>query len=994
MKRILLSAVFLIFCSFLMSITLMSWECSSLAGNESSCSASVIGSHVSNVSPSGVLSRGSGLNAASKSGRFNANNWGLDTIASAITGSDYMTYTIQAEAGYVLAIDSLGWNWGRSSTGPTTYELRSSIDNYATTLGAWSVSSSSTSIKFKKVIGSSLQAVSTITFRLYGAGASSTVGSGGFEGSGADLVIYGTASPNFTVPTIVTMNSSNVGAATFTANGQVTNDGGVSLTEKGFLVSLSSDPQPDGTGVTKYQAEENTVGSYSLIMNNLEPETLYYYRAYAVNIAGTSLGEVITVSTTALPAPTNVRADDVTQTTFTAKWDTVHGATSYVIDVATDSLWGVGQTNTIVSEAFLNGTTVPAGWTYQGINSTYTSSSYYGAASPSLKFEDTGDVVTTPTLTSPATLSFWVRGSVLDSSSIFYVEGYRNATWETLLSMKTNGTGNSLINNIGTTHSISLDVATTKVRFRFYKSGGNVALDDVVIKSNYNDTVFLSNYHDLSVTGNQITVSGLTEDATYFFRVKAAHTSGKTSGWGQTVSATPHNTGIVLGPDNFTAITNGQSIQLNWDLNPLSQSVLLAYSPSGTFGTPTGNYIAGNSIAGGGTVLYAGTATAFIHSGLTAQTQYHYSIWAYDTNSHYSSAQTVTALTAPTATSRLKVHFIDVRQGDSALIENNGSYYLIDAGKNLSENKVITYLTGLGVTHLNGFLITHPDFDHYGEGPDLLSSSIAVDHFYRNTDTSDAQTYASLISLLASHNVPTTIVDSNTQLNWTVSTKVLNPTPAKSENDNSIVFQMQYGDMKFLFTGDMELSTINRLLNTYDLDSDVLKVSHHGSSNGTTAALATEVSPKISVISAGNNSYGHPALSVIQILQQAGSTIYSTADDWQSGPSSDSSIDDDVVVETDGASLWVNGSWVWTKPSSSLTSPTPLQIAYQSANITLTWPVVPNAVSYRIEASTTPQFSSYSDVTSSGNLGTTSGLLTWSVSASQSKMFYRVIAIR
>jgi len=103
----------------------------------------------------------------------------------------------------------------------------------------------------------------------------------------------------------------------------------------------------------------------------------------------------------------------------------------------------------------------------------------------------------------------------------------------------------------------------------------------------------------------------------------------------------------------------------------------------------------------------------------------------------------------------------------------------------------------------------------------------------------------------------------------------------------------------------------------YDIDVEVLKVSHHGAINGTNEAFLDEVTPVVSVISSGNNSYGHPDSVVVGLLEDSGSLIYSTADDWNtwwingSAGSDDVSLDDDVVVETDGNSIWVDSVLVW-----------------------------------------------------------------------------------
>jgi len=270
----------------------------------------------------------------------------------------------------------------------------------------------------------------------------------------------------------------------------------------------------------------------------------------------------------------------------------------------------------------------------------------------------------------------------------------------------------------------------------------------------------------------------------------------------------------------------------------------------------------------------------------------------------------------------LKVHFIDVRQGDAILIQYGGENYIIDSGKNFSSNKLIHYVDSVGVTTLNACLITHPDYDHYGEFEDLIESELFnIEKFIRNKDISMNVSYIRLMNLLLNENIPVDSVDHNCDLNWTMTTDILSPNydnGFSGDNNNSIVIKMSLGEVDFLFTGDSVEDNNQYLLDTYDLDAEVLKVSHHGGIDGTSDAFLAEVTPAVSVISSGNNSYGHPTQTVIGLLQDEGSLIYSTADDWNTwwisggNGSDDVSLDDDVLVETDGENIWVNDELVWS----------------------------------------------------------------------------------
>lgn len=262
----------------------------------------------------------------------------------------------------------------------------------------------------------------------------------------------------------------------------------------------------------------------------------------------------------------------------------------------------------------------------------------------------------------------------------------------------------------------------------------------------------------------------------------------------------------------------------------------------------------------------------------------------------------------------LKVHFIDVMQGDAILIQYDEHNYLIDSGKSRSDDKLRIYLQSLGVETIDACLMTHPDYDHYGEFEDLIECELFdIQKMIKNQDDSEAGSYWDLMDYLEDYQIPIEIVDHTSDLNWNLQTDILSPDYDNGFNDtnnNSIVIKLTFGNFSFLFTGDSEEDNNDFLLDTYDLNIDILKVSHHGSINGTNLAFVQETTPAISVISSGNNSYGHPSYDVIDMLEDSGSYIFSTADDWNTwqpgNGSDDQTVDDDVVIETDGESVWVN----------------------------------------------------------------------------------------
>ncbi|MDD3032684.1 MAG: hypothetical protein PHF88_01820, partial [Candidatus Pacebacteria bacterium] len=98
----------------------------------------------------------------------------------------------------------------------------------------------------------------------------------------------------------------------------------------------------------------------------------------------------------------------------------------------------------------------------------------------------------------------------------------------------------------------------------------------------------------------------------------------------------------------------------------------------------------------------------------------------------------------------------------------------------------------------------------------------------------------------------------------------------KDLNDNSLVLKLIYNDSKFLFTGDLTSNLEDDLVRSFDLESDILKVGHHGSKYSTSEVFLKAVSPNCAVISVGQNNYGHPDEGVLKLLDNNGVRILRT----------------------------------------------------------------------------------------------------------------------
>jgi competence protein ComEC len=227
----------------------------------------------------------------------------------------------------------------------------------------------------------------------------------------------------------------------------------------------------------------------------------------------------------------------------------------------------------------------------------------------------------------------------------------------------------------------------------------------------------------------------------------------------------------------------------------------------------------------------------------------------------------------------LRVSFIDVGQGDSEFIElPNGETMLIDAGTNETGKNVVDYIKSLGYTSINYVVGTHPHEDHIG-GLDDVIKTFDIGSIYMPKITADTKTFEDVLDAAESKNLMINTAKSGVSIMDTedLSVKFLAPTLDSYENTNdySAVVKVVYGDTSYLFTGDAEEFSENLI--TDDVNADVLKVGHHGSSTSTSTEFLKKVSPSSAVISCGkDNSYGHPHSETLQKLADMGTAVYRT----------------------------------------------------------------------------------------------------------------------
>ncbi len=244
------------------------------------------------------------------------------------------------------------------------------------------------------------------------------------------------------------------------------------------------------------------------------------------------------------------------------------------------------------------------------------------------------------------------------------------------------------------------------------------------------------------------------------------------------------------------------------------------------------------------------------------------------------------------------VHYIDVGQGDSILIQVNEKNLLIDAGPGSSEDDVINYLNKNNIKKLDYVLATHPHEDHIG-GMDEVIENFEVGEFYSPKVASNTKTFKNMINELNKKNLKINIVTEGMgdEFNLGEGAEVEVYTPMKGSygelNNYSPIMKISYGETSFLFTGDAERGAeLEAISSGENLKSDVLKVGHHGSSLSTTEKFLEKVDPEVGVISVGEgNKYNHPTDETLSKLNDKSIKTYRT------------DIDGTVVIKSDGENI-------------------------------------------------------------------------------------------
>ncbi len=274
-------------------------------------------------------------------------------------------------------------------------------------------------------------------------------------------------------------------------------------------------------------------------------------------------------------------------------------------------------------------------------------------------------------------------------------------------------------------------------------------------------------------------------------------------------------------------------------------------------------------------IIYVGVEHFFIEPQ-TADTA--------DNDSTVTTSATSSETVTPTADgSYATVHFINVGQGDCELIiADDGTTMLIDAGESDYGDTVVAYLNDLGITRLDYVVGTHPHSDHIGGLRKVISSDIEIGEVIMPEIPDDyvptTNSYEKLLTAIEKKGCPSYYAENETMQFGSGTIEIIVPDYSEDElNNYSIVIRFDYGSSSFLFTGDIVKLIETQLVESgANLDVDVLKVAHHGSSTSSSYAFLDAVTPEYCVIECGDNSYNHPNSDVVDRLELYTENIFRT----------------------------------------------------------------------------------------------------------------------
>ena len=263
--------------------------------------------------------------------------------------------------------------------------------------------------------------------------------------------------------------------------------------------------------------------------------------------------------------------------------------------------------------------------------------------------------------------------------------------------------------------------------------------------------------------------------------------------------------------------------------------------------------------------------------------------------------------------SNFSATFLDVGQGDAAIIECDGHRMIVDGGPPDASQLMYSYCRDHNIDRADYLVATHPDTDHTG-GISGALQLVSVGRAFCSVTQADQRAFQSMEKYLRNQGISIEVPNAGDTFSLgSAYVQVVGPvhhTEDENSNDDSIVLKITYGSTSLLLTGDATEEEERAIVSAgYDVDCDLLKVSHHGSAHSSSYSFLRTASPSSAVISVGkDNGYGHPTEETLARLGNCGATVYRT------------DLQGDITAKSDGTTVSVSvekGAGVDTAVSAS-----------------------------------------------------------------------------
>lgn len=222
--------------------------------------------------------------------------------------------------------------------------------------------------------------------------------------------------------------------------------------------------------------------------------------------------------------------------------------------------------------------------------------------------------------------------------------------------------------------------------------------------------------------------------------------------------------------------------------------------------------------------------------------------------------------------STFSIHFIDVGQGDAALVECDGHYMLIDGGNKSAGDRVYDVLKENDIQHLDILAISHLHEDHFGGLIKALTYASSIDQTICVSEASDLRSFGELQHQLSINGSHITVPSAGDKYGLGSAVVEVVDVGGDEVND-SLVMLITYGKTTFLFTGDIEGTAQTRISDKYQNDADdpfkvdLVEIPHHGAYSNELYRFLRTFMPDYTVISVGaNNNHHHPRQETLDLL--------------------------------------------------------------------------------------------------------------------------------